>query len=92
MVAEALEDTAHDAVAARMNLNTGLVTVGLGSIRDCIGMDGSVLKLDTVGNSLHIILRDILVGPHMVNLLLHIFRMCKFRGEITVIGKGGAHR
>ena len=35
MVAERLEDTAHNAVTSRMNLDSGLVAVGFRSIGDC---------------------------------------------------------
>ncbi len=70
-----------------MNLDSGLVAVGFRSIGDCIGVDRAVLKLDTVGDTLHILFGDILVSPYVIDFLLHIFGMCKLRGKVTVVGK-----
>ena len=41
VVAEALEDAAHDAVAARVDLDAGLVAVGLGCVGYGVGVDGA---------------------------------------------------
>ncbi len=87
MVAERFEHTAHDAVAPRVNLYAGLVTVGLSRIADRIGVDRPVFELNAVGDTLHVVLRDILVTPYMVNLLFHISGMGEFRGKVAVVGQ-----
>ena len=87
MVTEALEDTAHDAIAAGVNLDTGLIAVGFGSIADGVGVDRAVLKLYAVGNTLHIVFRYIAVAPHVVNLFLHELGVGELRGKVAVVGK-----
>ncbi len=87
MVAERLEDAAHDAVAARVDLDAGLVAVGLGGIADGVGVDGAVLELDAVGDALHVILADIAVAPHVIDFFLHEFGVCELRGEVAVVGE-----
>ena len=85
MIAEALKYTAYDAVASGVDLDTGLIAVGVGSVADSIGMYRSVLKLYTVGDSLHVIFRYIFVSPYMIYLFLHVFRMSQLRCQVTVI-------
>ena len=87
MVAEALEDAAHYAVTSRVDFDTGLIAVSLGGIADCVGMDGAVFKLDTVGDALHVVLRDVFVGPYMVDFLLDIFGMGQLGGKVAVVGE-----
>ena len=87
MVTEALEDAAHDAVAARVDLDAGLIAVFLCGVADSVGVDGTILKLDTVGDTLHIFLADIFVTPHVVNLFLDKLGVCELRGEVAVVGE-----
>ncbi len=87
MISERLEYAAHDTVASGMNLDTGLIAVSIGRIADSVGMDRPVVELYTVGYTLHIVLADIFVAPYVINLLLHILRMCQLGGEIAVVGK-----
>ena len=87
MVAECLEDTAYHTVAARVNLYSGLLAVGRRYVAHSIGMDWSVVKLYAIGNVLHVVLRDWFVGPYLINLLLHIFRVSELRREVTVVGE-----
>ena len=70
-----------------MDLDTYLVLVLLVSISDGIGMDWTILKLNTCSDLSKIGLNDILVKPNMIDLLLHILRMGKLRGKITIVGK-----
>ena len=70
-----------------MDLYASLVAVGIGSIRNGIGMYGSILKFYTVSYALHIILGDIMVGPYVIDLLLDKFRMCQLGCEISVISE-----
>ena len=87
VIAEALKDAAHDAVAARVDFDTGLIAVGVGGIGDGVGVDGAVLKLDAVGDALHIFLGDVLVAPYVIDLLLDVLRVCELRGEVAVVGE-----
>ncbi len=68
-----------------MNLDTGLIAVSLGGIRDCISVDRTILKLDAVGDTLHVLLGDILVGPYVIDFFLHEFRVGELRCEISVV-------
>ncbi len=68
------EDAAHDAVASGMNLYSGLIAHII-HIRNCICMDFTVFKLDTIGNPLHVFFADGAVGPYMVDFFLHEFGM-----------------
>lgn len=87
MVAKALEYAAHNAVASGMYFNTGLIAVGLGCIADCVGVDGSVVKLYAVSDTLHILFSYVLVGPHMIYLFLDIFGVGEFGGQVAVVGE-----
>ena len=87
VVAEALEDSADDAVASRMDFDTCLVAVGLGGVAYGVGMDGAVVELDAVGNALHVVLGDVAVAPDVVYLLFHELGMCELGSEIAVVGE-----
>ena len=87
MVAELFEDAAHDAVTARVNLDAGLIAVGLGGIADSIGMNGPIFQLNAVGDGLHVVFGDILVNPYVVDLFLHILGVCELGCEIAVVGE-----
>ena len=50
-------------------------------------MYGAVLQFNAVGDALHVLLGDILVSPHVIDFLLHIFGMCELRGEVAVVGE-----
>lgn len=85
MVAERLENTADDTVSSRVNLDAGLVAVGLSRVAYSIGVDRAVVELDTVGDALHIIFADVAVAPHVVNLFLDEFRMRQLGSEVAVV-------
>ena len=87
MVAEALEDAAHDAVASRVDFNAGLIAVGLGGVADSIGVDGAVFKLDAVGDALHVVLGDVFVSPYMIDFLFDILGMGQLGREVAVVGE-----
>ena len=54
-VAEALEDTAHDAVLAAVDLNALLLLVLLVGILACVGLNLTVLQLGAVANLLQVV-------------------------------------
>lgn len=87
VITKMLEYTAHDAVATRVDLDTGLIAVGLGGIGDGIGMDMSILKLYTVGYALHVLLGYVFVGPHVVDLLLDKLGVGEFGCKVTIVGE-----
>ena len=87
MIAECLKDAAHDAVAARVDLDTGLLAVGGGDVAHSIGVDGTVVELNAVGDVLHVLLADGLVGPHLIDFLLYILRMGQLGCQVTVVGE-----
>ena len=87
MIAECFKNTTYHAVTTRVDFDTGLFLVGFRNVADGIGMDFAVFKFYTVGNVLHVVLRDWLVDPHVINFLLHIFRVSEFRGQFTVVSE-----
>ena len=86
-VAEVLEDAAHDAVLAAVNLDAYLALVGVTGILDGVGMYFAVLKFDAVGNLLQVVCCHVLVEIYMVNLLLEELGVCELRGEVAVVGE-----
>ncbi len=87
MVAQRFENAAHDAVAARVDFDTGLLAVGGGDVAHSIGVDGTVVEFYTVGNVLHVFLADGLIGPHLVDFLLDILRVSELGSQVTVVGE-----
>ena len=75
VIAKALEDTAHDTVLARVNLNTYLLLVGWRSILDSISLDITVIEGDTVKNLTHVVSSNRLVEVNMIYLLLQELRV-----------------
>ena len=87
MVTQRFKNAANDAVTSRVNLDTGLLAVGGGDVAHCIGVDGTVVEFNTVGDVLHVFLADGLVGPHLIDFLLYILRMGELGCEVSVIGE-----
>lgn len=86
-IAKALEDTAHDAVLAGMDLNANLRLVVFLGIFDGIGMHLTILQLDTFSNLLHIGSGNVLVEIDVINLLLEELRMRELGSQVTVVGE-----
>ncbi len=82
-----LEDTAHDAVASAVYLDAGLVAVNVVDVRDSVSMYFTILEFDAVGDALHVLFGDILVGPDVIYFLFDKFGMCEFAGEVAVVGE-----
>ena len=81
------EDTAHDTVAAAMNLYAHLLLVhGIGIV-DSIGMYLAILQHYALGNLTKVGSGNVLVAIYVVNLLLEILGMCQFGSQITVVGE-----
>ena len=70
-----------------MDLYAGLLLVGVGDVAYLIGMDLTVVKLYAVGNALHILFGNGLVGPYMVDFLLDVLGMGELRGQVAVVGE-----
>ena len=87
MVTQRFKNAAHDAVAARVDFDTGLLAVGGGDVAHSIGVDGTVVEFYTVGNVLHVFLADGLIGPHLVDFLLDILRVSELGSQVTVVGE-----
>ena len=85
-VTQSLENTTHDAVTARVNLDAHLVLVGFIGIAHGVGLYESVLQFDTVGNALHILLVHVAVEPHVIDFLLDELGVRELRGEVAVVG------
>ena len=83
-ISEMLENAAHDTIASRVDLDTGLIA-GVGHIADGVGVDFTVVELDSVGDALHILLGDFLIGPDVIDFLLDEFGVGEFGGEVAVI-------
>ena len=87
MIAKALEDTAHDTVLTRVNLNAYLLLVGWRCILDSISFDITVIEGDTVKNLTHIISCNRLVEVNMIYLLLQELRVSKLRSKVTIVSE-----
>lgn len=87
MVAELFKDSAYDTVSSGVDFDAGLIAVGFGSVADCVGVDGSVFKFYAVGDALHVVFRDVFVGPNVVDFLLHVFGVSELGGEVAIVGK-----
>ena len=83
-ISEMLENAAYDTIASRVDLYTGLIA-GVGHIADGVGVDFTVVELDSVGDALHILLGDFLIGPDVIDFLLDEFGVGEFGGEVAVI-------
>ena len=83
-ISEMLENAAHDTIASRVDLDTGLIA-GVGHIADGVGVDFTVVELDSVGDALHILLGDFLISPDVIDFLLDEFGVGEFGGEVAVI-------
>jgi len=86
-IAEVLEDTTHDTVLARVDLDTNLVLVLFVGISNGISMDGTIVKFDACCNASEIGLGHILVKPYVIDLLLDVLGMGEFRSEVTIVGE-----
>ena len=82
-----LEDTAHDAVLARVNLNAYLVLVLLVGVLDSIGMYLAIFQLNAFSDLLNVVLSDGLVKIDMINFLLEELRMSQLAGQVAVVGE-----
>ena len=74
-LAEALEDTTHDAVLAAMTFDAHLALIGVAGIFDSVGFDFAVFQLYASGNLLHVVCSNVLVEIYVVYLLLQEFGM-----------------
>ena len=70
-----------------MDLDAGLVAVGVIDVGDGVGVDLAVVQFDTVGDALHVVLLDVLVGPYVVDLLLDELGVSQFGGQVAVVGQ-----
>ena len=68
-----------------MDFDSRLVLVVVVDVTNCICVDWSVLKFDAVGKLLHIVFSDVLVGPHLIDFFLHIFRVSQLRSQVAVV-------
>ena len=85
LIAKALEDTAHDAVLARVDLDTHLLLVVSIRILYVICLDLAVLQRDTVSNLLQVMGGHVLVEVYVIDLLLQELRMGQFRSHVTIV-------
>ncbi len=86
-IAKALENTAHDAVLATVNLYTHLTLVGVAGILDGIGLDLTIVEVDALCDLAHIMCGDVLVKIYMIHLLLQELRMSQLAGQVAIIGE-----
>ncbi len=70
-----------------MDLDTYLVLVLLVSVGDSVGMDWTILELDTCSDLSEIGLLYVLVEPYVIDLLLDILWMSKLRSEVSIVGQ-----
>lgn len=85
MIAQRLENTAHDTVTAGVDLNTHLGLVVLAGVADSVGMDLTIFQLKAVSDLLHILDRHVLIQPDMIDLLLLEGRMCQLGSQVAIV-------
>ena len=85
LVAQTLEDAAHDAVLARVNLDAYLFLIGIAGILDGIGLDVTILQRDAFSYLLHVVSRYSLIEMHMIDFLFQELRMRQLRCQVSVI-------
>ena len=68
-VTQVLEDTTHDTVTARVDLDAYLLLV-LAYVSNLVGIDVAILQCETLGDLLHIGACEGLVESYLVNLIL----------------------
>ena len=81
-----LEDTTHDTVAARVNLQTYLL-LALANICHLINEDLAILECKALGHLLHIGTCEGLVECHLIDLLLLERGVCQLTCNVTIVGK-----
>ena len=86
-IAKRLEDTAYNTVLTTVDLNTYLFFVRRTGILYIIGLDLTILKLNTIGNLLEVVGSDVLIEEHMIDLLLQILGMCQLGSQVTIVGE-----
>ena len=85
-VTQELENAAHDAVAARMNLDAYLLLVLL-DIGDLVGENLAVFERDALGDTVHVSARQRLVERHLIDLLLPVRGVRELLREVAVVGE-----
>ena len=87
LVTQALEDAAHNAVLARVNLDAYLLLVCLAGIVNSISLDVAIFEGDALSNLLHIVSGNGSVKINMVDFLLQELRMSQLRSQVTIVGQ-----
>ena len=88
LVAEVFEDAAHDAVAARMQLDADfLFAIVAFHVGDGVGSDRAVVKFDAICDAKHVVLRQGLVEGHLIKLRNLAARMGELLGQVAVVGE-----
>ncbi len=88
LVAEVFEDAAHDAVAARMQLDADfLFAIVAFHVGDGVGSDRAVVKFDAICDAKHVVLPQGLVEGHLIKLRNLAARMGELLGQVAVVGK-----
>ena len=70
-----------------MDFDSSLILVAVVDIAYGIGMYRTVLKLYAVGETLHVVFRNVLVGPYLIYFLLDKLRMSQLGCQIAVVCK-----
>ena len=87
MVAEALKDTAHDAVAAAVDFNAHLRAVAIADVLYIVGLDVAILQRDAFGDTVHVGYREVVVEVYVIDFLLSILGMSQFGSQLAIVRK-----
>ena len=85
-VPQELENTAHDAVAARVDLDAHLLLVLL-DVGNLVGEDLAVFERDALGDAVHVGARQGFVERHLVDFLLLVGRVRQLLRKVAVVGE-----
>ena len=86
-ITEMFEDTAHDAVLTRMNLDTHLLLIGVVSVGYIVSLNHTVFQFNTLCYLAKVIKGDILVKEYVIYLLLQEFRVSQLRSQVTIVSE-----
>ena len=81
-----LENTAHNTVATRMDLNTDLL-LAFAYIADLIGLNKAIFESDTLNDLLHIGFGKCLIQSYLIDLSFLIRRVGQSLCQIAIVGK-----
>ena len=87
-VTKMFEDTAYNAIAARMKFDTdALLAVVILIVCYIVGSDRAIISLNAFGNTQHVVLGQRFVKNDVIEFRDLAARMSQFLGQIAIVGE-----